>query len=408
MQHPTVCRFFLQGRCREGDNCKFLHAKTGNIGRDHEAHELPPSHLGKYSQNPNAFNHRKKQQNGNKWNSNRQENSSLQSSGSIGSFNPNMQDNKFRKDSRKHVRNEVQQQNSSSLLFHLGNQEYLRDLNADRDKNMLERLVVQSAFKFRDQALLTFLDKPFIVDYDLRSYDFTSKEQKYIHVNINHSISALTISSLANFPEEFLLVAYNNFNEITMVMTACLGLIPLTFLGSGQNFFEIPISNEAPITLIGMSKNFIGCTFQDPRTGNSTLSLYQLSTLSAGISTRDFATLIKQARVEYKINDHVTSLSIYESLVLLGTQNGDVKIFNGNESEMRNFTGLVEGEIVFLELCYQDATSLQDFYIVCVAKNGQIAISNLSQPRSLHTLSQQISFARFLRYKEGLVNKAMF
>ena len=35
------CKYFLQGHCSEGDNCRFIHPRGGGGGHHHGGHDIP-------------------------------------------------------------------------------------------------------------------------------------------------------------------------------------------------------------------------------------------------------------------------------------------------------------------------------------------------------------------------------
>lgn len=411
MQSGKICKYFLENRCREGDKCRFSHQIPRENNLQHHKSDNNNFHA---TRGPSRFNAPSfRDQNGfqNNRRFNRRDprsndfNTNFETH-SRASYNESFRQKKQNPNVFVERDNSTEQQ-QNPLILHRGNQEYLKELNFNREKYNLGKLIIQTALTYKDQIILTFAEKSFILVYDLKTHDFVEKDQLYINVRINESIQNLCISNFNHFNEDFILVSYNRQNDIQIKMAACLGLEPVNYLGSGQYFREIIISTENPVHLSLLSKNFIFCTFYDINFQQSRVILYKINKLDNSTTMNNLVEKLAEIKTEHTLKERLTAVNSHESIFIFGTDKGTIGIINCENEEVKSYNPLNGEEITFIDILQIDPNSPTELIFIFVSKKGQILITNFYNFNSSHSFSQNVTLTKCVKYKEGLVNKVM-
>lgn len=289
------CRFFAEGTCRQGDNCKFSHdlskpqrgtrgegfrgrgrgdftpRKTdddsGDFKRPYGQHSGPRQHnygpREPYDNNTeNSFENRGRGSFRGSYRGNR----------TVDNQEPyNYSRYEDRKDNFRDQERSFQQKtynpprvqtmdNSQSLgskrIELLSQNDRIKQLNIHRQNNGIAKLFINEAMVVNNVLIMTVKDKNFILAYDLATSALTDS-QIYINTNINDTILKIRKGHFGKLGSDFAIVGYTKFNEVAIKMSSYLLITPITSLFDHSNFITLEVSTEAAIDNVLISEDYL-------------------------------------------------------------------------------------------------------------------------------------------------------
>lgn len=292
------CKFFAEGSCRQGENCKFAHdvsqpprnargtdfrGRGRGRGRGDFAPRQPMDGPGEDLQRPYG-------RRGGSRNENygpRQEygsmNTSFESRGRGGFRGSNRggfsrdrgdgyvapryeQRDTFKDNDRsfpphsysqpKNIPADTEQLIGSKSIELLSTNDRLKQLNIHRQNNGIAKLFISEALVTNDVLVMTVKEKNFVIVYDIATSTLMDS-QIYINTNINDTILTIRKGMFGQLGTEFAVVGYTKFNEVAIKMSSYVLITPIASLFDHINFINIEISTEAAIDNVLISEEYL-------------------------------------------------------------------------------------------------------------------------------------------------------
>lgn len=407
MKSSKLCTFYLQNRCKKGAECEFSHdsrpAPAFNPGNQRPPHFKQQNPQGEFQDQPNSRFRRSRPRA--QFYEDQFSNSFPEQRGR-GRGNRERRDdfppNKDREEEQKMFKKKQTPQAISPFLQHVGNEEFLKNFNYERDRIQLPRIYLKSAYYYQGNLIFAVEGQTFVLIYDLGSHKFLGDEQKYLSTRINSNLNAISISPLGGLKEDIMLVSFDNFNEFNLNMTANVGILPVSRFLAGSFAAELEVSKEAPVDLLYSSASVVFVHFFNEKTSSGTSRIFNLTKLG-NPSVEGLPEALRACAFDHPSSDRVTAVGSQQTVLFWGTESGRVYYINLSDGPVKEFGAVHNGKIVFiqtLELTKGDVSFLS------VSLHGQVLVWTHQGIRHSATLSQQILSAKCAPFREGLSKKA--
>jgi len=292
-RNPTggiPCKFFAEGTCRQGDNCKFSH-DVGRVSRgarggefrgrgDYSQRRQPDEsredfnrpygqHSGprqqgynprpEYGREEGTFERRGGRFEGSWRGGPPREQTESQGYNRYERKEPYREnDRSFNQPSYQHkpMMVDSNQQIGSKRIDLLAQNDRIKQLNVHRQANGIAKLFINEILTSDNMIIMTVKEKNFVIVYDL-STGTLMDSQIYINTNINDMILKIRKGMFGKLGTEFAIVGYTKFNEVAIKMSSFVLITPVSELFNHMNFINLEISTEAAIDNILVSEEYL-------------------------------------------------------------------------------------------------------------------------------------------------------
>lgn len=385
------CKFYQQGKCRNGNTCKFMHSKGGPPAKGghkffperghtsgHRSGHGSSHHSGPHSNHRNHYTKKKYLPPKNKYNDNYQKPKQSRGPGPSKMVQPNSE-------------------NVNQTLEVVD----LKQLNLRRKQGGLQHLIVASVVQLGKMLLLLIKNEQFVVLFSLGNNQFLP-DPLYINCDINEKILSIRSGAFGNIEGQFIFVNYIHFNNLSLEYSSRLLITPLGCLDAHKTFLVLNISNVGEINEFYVDQQVLLTAVHDESSNQTELKMAMIADIAKNSQDlKQLSAMIEESFNSSVIEGKVTSISRLGSSIILALSTGRLFVLDVTTSSTQYIENL-GGEIIFLEMASFGGNATGE--VVLVTGAGEIKLATLGNPlqtRMNNQMNTPLLKVRSLLFNQG-------
>lgn len=382
------CRFYQQGNCRNGNNCKFAHVKTGGPPKGNPKFfsgksNMPPHGSDNNSRPPKNYG------------------------------NPGHYSKKKYHDQKKSYNNSYQKlkqprnpppSQMGQLNTENVNQTFevvdLKQLNSRRKQGGLGNLFISSVVRLDKILLLIIKNNQFVVLFNLENNQFMP-DPLYINCDINEKILSIKSGQFGNIEGEFIFVNYINFNNLSLQYCSRLLITPKACLDSHKTFLILNISEMGEISEFYIDQQVILTAVFDKKSNQSELKMAMIQDIAKHSSDlKQLSKFIESSFNSMVVEGEVTSITRVGTSIIVALSTGRLFVMEITNSTTQYIEN-ISGATILLEMINFGGTGGGE--VALVTGSGEIKLATLGNPLQCR-MNNQMNTA-FLKARSLLFNQ---